>query len=171
MTQKILLPILILVLGILGATGLIASRDTVETRPPEVPPPLVRVSTVTPNQIQLKVLTQGTVTPRTESTLIAQVAGQIKAVSPAFASGGFFEKGDLLLSIDPRDYEVAVAQAKVQVAQAELMISREQEESAIALEEWERMGKGQPSDLVLRKPQIAQAQATLEAARGALTRA
>lgn len=171
MTKKILLPLLILVLGVVGAAGLFASRDAVETRPPEVPPPLVRVSTVTPNQIQLKVHTQGTVTPRTESTLIAQVAGQIKTVSPAFASGGFFEKGDLLLSIDPRDYEVAVAQAKVQVAQAELMISREQEESAIALEEWERMGKGQPSDLVLRKPQIAQAQASLEAARGALTRA
>jgi len=171
MTKKVLLPILILILGVVGAAGLFASRDTVETRPPEVPPPLVRVSTVNPNQIQLKVLTQGTVTPRTESTLIAQVAGQIISVSPAFASGGFFEKGDLLLSIDPRDYEVAVAQAKVQVAQAELMISREQEESAIALEEWERMGKGQPSDLVLRKPQIAEAQAALEAATGALTRA
>jgi RND family efflux transporter MFP subunit len=171
MTRKIILPILILIIGAAGAAGLVASRDVVETRPPEFPPPLVRVSTVHPSKKQLTVAAQGTVAPRTESTLIAQVAGQIKTVSPAFASGGFFEKGDLLLSIDPRDYEVAVSQAKVQVAQAQLKISREQEESDIALQEWERIGKGEPSDLVLRKPQIAEAQAALEAAKGSLTRA
>jgi RND family efflux transporter MFP subunit len=129
------------------------------------------VTTIHPHQVQLTVTTQGTVTPRTESTLVAEVAGQIKTVSPAFANGGFFEKGDLLLTIDPRDYEVAVSQAQVQVAQAELAISREKEESNIALQEWERMGRGLPNDLVLRKPQIAQAQAGLEAARGSLHRA
>lgn len=171
MTRKILLPILILIIGAAGAAGLFASRDAVETRPPEVPPPLVRVSKVKPHTVQLTVSAQGTVAPRTESTLIAQVAGQIRTVLPAFASGGFFEKGDLLLTIDPRDYEVAVSQAKVQVAQAQLIISREQEESDIARQEWERIGKGEPSDLVLRKPQIAEAQAALEAAKGALTRA
>ena len=171
MLRKILLPILILVIGAAGSALLFASRDVVETRPPEIPPPLVRAATVSPQQILLKVSAQGTVTPRTESTLIAQVAGQIKTVSNAFASGGFFEKGDLLLTIDPRDYEVAVAQAKVQVAQAKLLISREQEEADIARDEWARMGKGEPSDLVLRKPQIAEAEAAYEAAKGNLARA
>jgi RND family efflux transporter MFP subunit len=171
MTRKILLPILILIIGAAGAAGLFASRDAVETRPPEVPPPLVRVSKTQPHTVQLTVSAQGTVAPRTESTIIAQVAGQIRTVSSAFASGGFFEKGDLLLTIDPRDYEVAVSQAKVQMAQAQLNISREEEESDIALQEWKRIGKGEPSDLVLRKPQIAEAQAALEAAKGTLTRA
>jgi multidrug efflux system membrane fusion protein len=171
MTRKILLPILILIIGAGGAAILFASKDVVETRQPEILPPLVRVSTVQPQKVQMIVATQGTVAPRTESTLIAQVAGQIRTVSSAFASGGFFEKGDLLLTIDPRDYEVAVSQAKVQVAQAELRISREQEEADIAYQEWGKIGKGQPSALVLRKPQIAEAEATLEAALGSLIRA
>lgn len=171
MTRKILLPILILIIGAGGAAILFASKDVVETRQPEILPPLVRVSTVQPQKVQMIVATQGTVAPRTESTLIAQVAGQIRTVSSTFASGGFFEKGDLLLTLDPRDYEVAVSQAKVQVAQAELRISREQEEADIAYQEWEKIGKGQPSALVLRKPQIAEAEATLEAALGSLIRA
>ena len=171
MNRNVFLPILILIVGAIGAAVLFASKDVVETRSPDFPPPLVRVSTVHPQQVQLIVSTQGTVAPRTESTLIAQVAGQIKTVSSAFANGGFFEKGDILLTIDPRDYEVAVSQARVQVAQAEFRISREQEEADIAYQEWEKLGKGQPSALVLRKPQIAEAEATLEAARGSLRRA
>lgn len=171
MARKILFPILILVFGAGGAALLFASKDDVETRPPDLPPPLVRVATIQAQHKQLVVSTQGTVEPRTESTLIAQVAGEITTVSPGFASGGFFEKGEVLLSIDPRDYEVTVAQAQVQVAQAKLRLSREQEEADIARQEWQKMGKGTPSDLVLRKPQIAEAQASLEAARGTLARA
>jgi multidrug efflux system membrane fusion protein len=171
MNRKILLPILVLCVGVLGAFALVNSRDVVQTKAPEVPPPLVRVQTVQTTDLQLIVSAQGTVAPRTESTLIAQVAGQIISVSPAFVNGGFFEKGDLLLSIDPRDYEVSVAQAQVQVAQAKLRLAREEEEADIAREEWKLLGKGDPSDLVLRKPQIAEAQATIAAAEGTQLRA
>lgn len=168
---KILLPILILIIGGGGAYLLFISREVVLTIPIEVPPPLVRVQTVYPTDLQLVVPAQGTVAPRTESTLVAQVAGQITRVSPAFVNGGFFEKGDVLLAIDPRDYEVAVAQARVQVAQAELRLAREEEEGAIARDEWKRLGQGEPTALVLREPQIAEARAILAAAEGALTRA
>ena len=171
MKLKILLPIIVLIIGMLGAFALVKSREVVQPKPAEVPPPLVRVQSVYPTDFQLIVPAQGTVTPRTQTTLVSQVAGQIIAVSPAFANGGFFEKGDVLLTIDPRDYEVAVAQAQVQVAQAKLRLTREEEESAIARDEWKRLGSGDPTDLVLRKPQIAEARATIAAAEGALMRA
>lgn len=171
MNRKILLPILVLCVGVLGAYALVNSRDVVQTKPPEIPPPLVRVQIVQPTNLQLIVSAQGTVAPRTESTLVTQVAGQIISVSPAFVNGGFFEKGDILLTIDPRDYEVAIAQTQVQVAQANLRLAREEEESDIAREEWKLLGKGEPSDLVLRKPQIAEARATIAAAKGTLRRA
>ena len=61
---------------------------------------------------------------------------------PHLPTGDFFEKGDVLLTIDPRDYEAAVAQAQVQVAQAKLRLAREEEESAIARDEWKRLGTG-----------------------------
>ena len=171
MKLKILLPIIVLIIGMLGAFALVKSREVVQPKPTEVPPPLVRVQSVYPTDFQLIVPAQGTVAPRTQTTLVSQVAGQIIEVSPAFANGGFFEKGDVLLTIDPRDYEVAVAQAQVQVAQAKLRLAREEEEAAIARDEWKRLGNGEPTDLVLRKPQIDEARATIAAAKGALMRA
>ncbi|MDP6039843.1 MAG: efflux RND transporter periplasmic adaptor subunit [Candidatus Latescibacteria bacterium] len=171
MNRKIYLPILVLCVGIMGAFALVKSRGVVQTKPPEIPPPLVRIQTAQTTDLQLIVSAQGTVAPRTESTLIAQVAGQTISVSPAFVNGGFFEKGDVLLTIDPRDYEVAVAQAQVQVAQAKLRLAREKEEADIAREEWKLLGKGAPTDLVLRKPQIAEARAIIAAAEGSLQRA
>lgn len=171
MKLKIILPIIVLIIGMLGAFALVASRKTAQSKPTEVPPPLVRVQSVSPTDFQLIVPAQGTVAPRTQTTLVSQVAGQIIEVSPAFANGGFFEKGDVLLTIDPRDYEAAVAQAQVQVAQAKLRLTREEEESAIARDEWKRLGNGEPTDLVLRKPQIDEARATIAAAESALMRA
>ena len=171
MKLKILLPIIVLIIGLLGAFALVKNRAIVQPKPTEVPPPLVRVQAVHPTDFQLIIPAQGTVAPRTQTTLVSQVAGQIIAVSPAFANGRFFEKGDVLLTIDPRDYEVLVAQAQVQVAQAKLRLAREKEEEAIARDEWKRLGNGEPTDLVLRKPQIAEARATIAAAEGALMRA
>ncbi len=171
MKLKIILPIIVLIVGMLGAFALVKSREVVQPEPTEAPPPLVRVQSISPTDFQLIVPAQGTVAPRTQTTLISQVAGQIITVSSAFANGGFFEKGDVLLTIDPRDYEAAVAQAQVQVAQAKLRLAREEEEAAIARDEWKRLGNGEPTDLVLRKPQIDEARATIAAAEGALMRA
>ena len=160
---KVLLPIGIIAGGGIAAAGLIAARSDVQTRPPDTPAPLIRTIKVQPESIQLKVLAQGTVAARTESDLIAQVNGEVIEVAPAFAMGGFFRRGDTLARIDPRDYELALTTARVQVAQARLQLVREQEESRIAREEWDRTGEGQPTSLVLREPQLDQAEAALEA--------
>ena len=170
MNRKIILPIIVLIIGAVGTYVLIQSKEGVQSKPIEKSPPLVRVQSVRPTDFQIVVRSQGTVTPRTQTTLISQVAGQITSVSPVFVSGGFFEKGDVLLTIDPRDYEIAVAQAQVGVARAKLRLRREEEEAAMARAEWERLGTGEPSDLVLRKPQIAEARAAIDAAEGVLRR-
>lgn len=163
-SMKVIAPVGILAAGILGAGVLVATRSSVETEPPETPPPLIRALDVRTETLQLTVPAQGTVAPRTESDLIAQVSGQVVEVSPNFASGGFFRKGDLLVRIDPRDYELALASANVDVAQARVRFEQEQEEAEVARQEWARIGEGEPSDLVLRKPQLAQARAALDAA-------
>ncbi len=162
---KVVYPIVVIAIGILGATTLISSRTVVQTQAPEIPPPLVRALRVHTESLQLKVKAQGTVAPRTESVLVSQVAGQIVWVSPAFASGGFFEAGDLLVRLDRRDYELGLARARVQVAQAKVRLAREEEEAGVARQEWSRVGKGEATPLVLREPQLAEARASLEAAR------
>ena len=162
---KALLPVAVLAFGALCAFVLISARSEVVVAPPQVPPPLVRAMPVEIRDVQLTVDAQGTVAPRTKTSLVSQVAGQIIRVSPAFANGGFFKAGDVLLAIDPRDYELAVDRARAVVAQAEVRLARETEEADLAGQEWQRLGNGEATDLALRKPQLADARAALHAAR------
>ena len=115
---------------------------------------------------------RGTVQPRTKTTLIPEVSGTIIEMSPSFQEGGFFEKGDLLLKIDPLNYETAIIVTKAALAQAETVIEEEKARAVQAVENWKRLGKtGLPGDLVLRKPQLAEANARVAAAKADLIRA
>lgn len=169
---RIFYPIAILCVGIIGAIIIVKSRPKIEKKEVTFPPPLVRAQTIQLQDVQLIVKSQGTVSPRTESELFAQVAGQVIGVSPAFARGGFFSKGEVLIRVDPRDYEFAISRLKAEVAQAELRLAQEEGEASVAREEWEKLGEGEdPNPLVLREPQLAQAQAALEAAVAAFKQA
>ena len=59
------------------------------------------------------------VAPRTESDLVSQVSGPVVWVSPALASGGFFEEDEALIRIDRADYEVELESARAAVARGE----------------------------------------------------
>jgi RND family efflux transporter MFP subunit len=85
--------------------------------------------------------------------------------------GGFFEKDNVIVTIDDTTYQAALASAKAQLARAEALLQREQAESALAAREWERYGEGEPDALVLRKPQLAEAQAGVDSATAAVTKA
>ena len=120
--------LVVLLFGLLGGIGLVASSPKVETTPVEVRPPLLRVAAIERERIQLEVHAQGTVEPRTEIDLVAEVSGRVTAVSPKLAAGAFFEAGDVLLEIDARDYELAVDRARTArtraAAEAELASAR-----------------------------------------------
>ena len=168
---QILLPLLVLGLGWYGATTMVAAREEPETEPVEIPPPLVRVLEVKPTGQRLTVKAEGTVVPRTQTDLVPEVSGRVIWVSESLASGGFFEKGEELLKVDRREYELAVVRARSAVAQAELTLATEQEESDLARKEWEALGEGEPTPLTFREPQVAQAKATLASAKAALEQA
>lgn len=129
----------------------------------------VETSTLVPQKYQVIVQSFGTVKPRTQSVLFAQVSGQINKVSKQFRAGGFFEQGDFLLQLDDRDHR-----AEVKIAQASLMSAKQnlQEEDARvkqALADWGRLGNGEaPNALVLRKPQFEAAKAQVLSAEAQL---
>jgi RND family efflux transporter MFP subunit len=130
----------------------------------------VDVTKLTPEQFTVVVDTFGTVQPRTQNALVAQVSGQINYVSPQFRNGGFFAKGDVLLKLDQRDYVADVKIAEAGLLSAEQVLLEEQANAKQAQTDWTRLGMGQtPSDLVLRKPQLAAAQASLLSAEARLT--
>lgn len=118
--------------------------------------------------LDLTVKTQGVVRSKQMISLVPQVAGQIIEVSDNFVAGGHFKKGDVILRIDPRDYDVAVISAQSKVVEAQQRLDLEKAESDLARTEWQMLGKGDASPLTLRMPQLADARAKVKAAKAAL---
>jgi len=166
--MTILLPVLVIALAVAVAYFFYLNKPDVEKQVPDFLPPLVRVLTVEFTDLQYTVKSQGTVTPRTESQLVPEVSGRVIEVSPQFASGGFFEAGDILVRIDPHDYRQAVIRARAEVARTNLMLERERAEADLARREWEELGRGEATPLTLHVPQLENARASLAAAGAAL---
>jgi RND family efflux transporter MFP subunit len=168
---KVLLPIVVLVCGLLGTFLMVQARPDVKKVDREILPPLVRVETAKSEDLRLDVSSQGSVLPRTETNLVSELAARIVEVSPDFADGGFFAAGEILVRLDARDFELALARANAQVEQAKVRLAREQAEAEVARKEWREVGAGEAGPLVLREPQIAEAHAALSAAEAELAKA
>ncbi len=69
---------------------------------------------------QFRVRSQGTIRPKTETTLSAEVSGTIVDMSPKFVAGGVFAANEVLLRIDPSDYRVAVSRTEALVKQRQI---------------------------------------------------
>ena len=82
--------------------------------------PLVEVMVLEAMTEQFEVRSQGTVIPRTETVLSAEVSGTVTWISPKFVAGGVFDEGEVLLRIDPTNYDVAVKQAEALVKQRQI---------------------------------------------------
>ena len=103
----------------------------------------------------------GALSPRQSLQLTTQVPGAITWVSDDLEAGAQVAEGDLLLSIDPRDYAIAVASAEARYAQVEAKVEIEQGRSEIAQLEWASWQKTHDEDapaspLALRMPQRAE---------------
>ena len=117
MTRKILIPTLIVVSGR-------RRRQHYQVPPgatagdPAGDHPAGRVIEPAPVSHDYASTAQGTVQPRTTSSLVAEAAGRVLAVHEDFNEGGFFEEGQVLLTLDDRDYRAALAAAEADVATA-----------------------------------------------------
>jgi RND family efflux transporter MFP subunit len=130
--RRLLVPVGLTVAGVLGMVLLLATRPRLETHRREPPAPLVRALSVLPQSVRLSVRTHGSVEPRTESDLVPEISGPVIWVSPALATGGFFEAGEVLLRIDPADSRLALERAGAALARAE-------SQRALAAKELERL--------------------------------
>lgn len=81
---------------------------------------LVDVMTLDSSSVQFTVQSQGTVLPRTQTVLSAEVSGAIVEISPNFIAGGVFQSGEVLMRIDPTDYSVSVKQAQALLRQRQI---------------------------------------------------
>lgn len=134
-------------------------------------PPVVETMNAIPQSYKVQINSQGTVVPRTEITLTSEIPGKIDFVSRKIQSGSSFDKGDTLLMLDQRDFELALIAAQSSMYQAQVVYERELAESEVAKKEWSNIKGGKASNLALRKPQLDQAKAALAAAEANYQRA
>ena len=173
---KFVLPIVIVAIALAGMLLLIQSRPEAALSPPPAPSVLVSVQALASQPVNFRVQNQGSVVARTYTMLISEVAGQVRSVAPVFVVGGKFRRGDLLVQIDPRNYETNLKRASANVTKAQTQVAVENALAGYALEDWERLrdlsvAKKQASDLALRKPQLTEALAELESMLAEVERA
>lgn len=94
---------------------------TVEAPPPA--PVAVRVRTVEPQPIEISVSGFGRVQPVRTWEAISRVDGRVEEVHPDLAVGTVVAAGDLLVRVDPRDYEIARDRAAANLATAEAQLA------------------------------------------------
>jgi len=162
---KLVIPIVVLIAGIAAAAMLASARKA----PPRVdrPPlgPLVEVMSSEVTDMPVVVTGHGEVVAKVAVDVVPQVNGQVVETHPSLVAGGFFKAGEVLVVIDARDYELALERAEAAVARAKVTLEREQAEAEVAREEWNDLHPGEePTALVIREPQIRQAEAELAAA-------
>jgi RND family efflux transporter MFP subunit len=171
---KFLLPLFLIMGSILIVIALVAYKNSQRAERKPDTNQAILVDTVNAEVVSLNLIvsSQGTVRPRTETALVAEVSGKIVSVSPDFVAGGFFREGEVLLQIDPSDYRAGLKRAKAALASRKAKLADETARSEQALKDWRNMGKqGQPSDLGLRKPQMADAKANVSAAEADVEKA
>jgi RND family efflux transporter MFP subunit len=159
----------VIVLGA-GITGLLLSKKPApEKRDQAARPITVFVESVESAQVNLEVVTQGEVRSRVSIDLVAEVTGRITDVSREFMEGGTVVPDAPLVQIEATDYELALSQAEARVAEANVAVELALADADVARKQL--IGTPNPSDLALKKPQVAEARAKLKAAGADLEQA
>lgn len=157
--------------AVLGTRALIALRQPPPSREPSPYLPAVRVRPLHPAAGAVELTFNGEVTARFVSQLNAEVTGQVRWIAPQLEAGVGISAGDELLRLEERDHRLALAQAEAQLAEASRLLAEEEARGHRAAREWHQVGQGAAGDLVLRRPQLAAAQAQLAAAQTQLSAA
>ena len=163
--------------GVVGFLVLTANKPQLKKTKPPAPIPMVSAVPVQIDDVAVPIVGEGTVRPLREIQLVPQVSGPITYVSPALVDGGDFKKGEVLVRIDPVDYQLAVTLARSRIKDSESSLRLAEQEAAAAQEEWRLLNEGKPEPqrkppaLVAKLPQLEAAKAKLAADRAELKKA
>ncbi len=166
--KRALLPFLVIVIVLVLTFVLVKSRKT--PKPHEAPHlgPLVEVGILTKANRQILISGTGSAQSRYEVSITPQIKGRVSELSPQMVAGGTFQKGEMLFAIEDVDYQLAIAHAQANLAQAELELLRNENLADLARKEWHSLNSGsdlEPNPLVVYEPQLKSARALRDAAQ------
>lgn len=170
---RILLVVAIIAAGFYVTKMLILKKTQAEKQAYKPKPPLVEFIEVSLQKQEVTVEASGIVVPAREVTLKPEVGGVIVAQSDNLVPGGQVTEGELLIKIDPSDYELAVKQKEASLVQAQYELDVEKGRQAVARRDYKlfesEAGKDEAgTDLILRKPHLRFAQSKVDSAESSL---
>jgi multidrug efflux pump subunit AcrA (membrane-fusion protein) len=161
-TRKFVLIPGIIATALAIAFGLSQLRPEPPEREERNPGLLVEVMPLEVSSERFQIRSQGTIRPRTQTILSAEISGSIVSISPTFIAGGVFAQDDVLMRIDPTNYTVAVDKSEALVKQRRI-----EYDGAAQLRS---QGYRAESELASAAANLAAAQAELVGARRNLER-
>lgn len=165
--------IIFLVIGLIIGGWFLLRPEKVSQAPRVKSGELVTVVEAASTFAAPRVHAQGTVIPAREVTIQPEVSGRILKRHEGLVDGGVVQKGETLLQIDPRDYKIALEEARTGVDVAKAELAMEEGRQVVARQEWQRFGAEgeEPPPLALREPQLMQAELAIDSAQQRLRRA
>lgn len=174
--MKYKIPILIFILAIVTAIGLYSTSPKTKKAAPTRPVPIVETAEIRPVTEKIFIEAFGTVIPSKQITLQSEVEGRIIEQNPDLIPGGLIRQNDMVVRIDPADYELSVNGYRAELEEALFELDLEHGKQVIAGREWKLMeneiemneaGKS----LALREPHLRLVKAKVDKARSRLAAA
>ena len=174
---KVVLPLLVIGLALLGAQALMFFGPAVPKTPRVIKPTFVEVLTARAQNEQAVIVAYGTVQVHQRLIVKPEISGRVVKLNPRLVIGETLDKGVALLQIDPRDYRVAVNEQRAALAKAEFDLKVELGNQAVAKREWSLLNPSAGEvnalsrQLALRRPHLKEKRIALAAAKSRLRKA
>lgn len=166
---RLLLPLLLLGAGLASYAWFSREPPSADRPRPKPKPIEVRVEELKREDFLVHVTTHGIMESHGQGSLTTQIGGRVQTIHPGLEVGAFFKEGEVMLEIDPVDFEEALINAKAQLAQADFNLEFETVRAEQARLSWEDLAYNEePSDLVLRIPHVRLAERQQEQAKARL---
>ncbi len=174
--MKYIISFLILFLAVGAAIGLYSTGPKTKKAMPKRPVPLVQTAEVHPAREKVFIEAFGTVIPSKRITLQSEVEGRIIDQNPELVPGGLIGQDDMVIQVDPADYELLVSEYRAEMEEAMFELDLEQGKQVIAEREWKLMEKEIDTSpagksLALREPHLRLVRARVDKAKSRLAAA
>ena len=135
-SRRALLPLLVLAAAAAAFAAMMATRPAIQPEAPAERVWAVEAATVTLETTRPRIPLFGQAVAGRSVDLRPLVAGRVAAVGPDFREGGFVGEGDLLIAIDPFDFETARALRTAELAEAAQASGRSRPTSPARATSW-----------------------------------
>ncbi len=165
--KQLILILIVFALAAAGAYWLLTHKPEIKKHTKKINIPIVSVAPIKKQDYPIVVHSSGIVEARTQTNLVAEVAGKITRIGKAFQEGNYIKKNNLLLKISETDYRNNIDIAHAEIARQQLALEEQMAQRELAKQDWDLFGekRKKPSKLAMRSPHITSAKATLLAAK------